>query len=512
MRDLIFKTLLPVAIIALSVLSFQMGVVVAANPELTEAPLGIQFLYCCTLFTLGGTSLGYPVDGPEFWQTILYASYFIAPVVSAAAFLELFYMLSRPLLSYDPFVRRNYYIFGYGRVGRAAINKLKQFNLEQSKRHSKTNFAESIFSTFFFSSWLHRAQYRYIIIDKNARASTASIHLFGSDEFFIKQDVQDHAIVKKLNFRKTEGVFLLTDDETLNLGLLKALEDQLGMGVSAVDAKKGLESHSVARFWRKSNLKYVFVRMNSRDFIDHMEKRSVHEAQAQNLLPRKFFFNTHIAAAGQFFDTYVNPEIREQLEVFEKWKLQNEIKTWVFFGFGRFSSTLCEGLLKREFGKTVQKIIIIDPHATEEHRIFEIEHPDFWRDSAETPSGHFAIRKPNVSLYNQPMENFSNFEGELEKYNLGSSLVVFGSQLDPVNFKTAITFKKVFGPRSKDLRFIIRCRDNEADERRLMTEIIAQSGLPIETIVVPTYTWVGAYFEDKLRELSAVSASKMMDK
>ncbi|MFM7822903.1 MAG: hypothetical protein ACKPB3_03915, partial [Bacteroidota bacterium] len=308
MRDFIFKTFLPLSIIALAVLSFQTGVVVAGNPELTQAPVGIQFLYSCTLFTLGGTSLGYPVEGPEFWKTVLYALYFIAPVVSAAAFLELFYMLSRPMLSFAPFVRKNYYIFGYGRVGRAAINKLRKLNSNRHLADSKVNLMKRLFSRFFFASWLHNSGYRYIIIDKNVRPSTASIHLFGSDEFLIKQDIQDLSIINKLSFGKTEGVFFLTDDENLNMGLLKCLEQRLGFSVIESNDSN---TDKIERLNRSTNdnLKFIFIRMNTKDFIDHLNFQFEERKKSNPMSPHCFFFNTHIAAAIQLFDDYRNDEL-----------------------------------------------------------------------------------------------------------------------------------------------------------------------------------------------------------
>jgi hypothetical protein len=47
------------ALFVAAVTSLQMGVVVKGASGLTAAPVGMQVLYACTLFTFGGASLGY---------------------------------------------------------------------------------------------------------------------------------------------------------------------------------------------------------------------------------------------------------------------------------------------------------------------------------------------------------------------------------------------------------------------------------------------------------------------
>jgi hypothetical protein len=501
LRDLIIKTVVPLSIIGTAVLSFQMGVVVSGNPGLTHAPLGVQLLYACTLFTFGGASLGFPLTGPDLWRDALYVTYFLAPVVSAAAFFELFYVLSRPLLSIDFFVAKQYIVFGYGRVGKASIAAVrKQIEVERQYQ----SFAHKTpFSRFRFNLWKFKNRVRFIVIDKHVRPSAAGVNLFGSDEFFIKHDLQDASIIKRLNLTKTDGIFVLTDDEWINLGILKVVEKYCS--VPEVQNENVSATH-LPPIWRGP--KFLFTRMNSRDFMRALDEQyRVRYSSSGD--PRFFFFNTHMESASQLFDTE-NPNhvLINEFREFHRWGQGREIHTWIFFGFGRFSSMFCEKLLDDEmFNEEVRDIIIIDKNATHELNLFKIEHADLWRHAGKEKG--FSILRDKASPIDAPMEELSKYQNILREHDLSSCLVVFGSNIDTANFNTAIAFKKLFsspGMPPCNLRYIVRSRDNEADEPALLQQIVSGSldrrSAAIPLIVVPTYSWMGAYFEDCFNTLN----------
>jgi hypothetical protein len=511
MRDLLLKVLPPLVVIFLSVISFQSGVTVPGNLALTDAPIGIQVLYSCTLFTLGGTSLGYPNGGPDFWRSVLYVMYFAAPLISAAALMELFYILSRPIVSMNLFNRETYLVLGYGRVGRAAIESVRK-NVQ-----SRNGFTDSKgfkwAARYFLLSWIYQIfKPRFIVFDMNVRQTTASVSFNGSDVHFVRHDLRDTKFIDDLSFGRIKGVFILTDDEWINLGILKALEKKL-----CKTTKQAINQNDDHIFFHKnaewdSSIEYVFTRMHSRDFMMAMS----HEYECRESKPKIHFFNTQMEAASQLFDTD-NPNecLLNEFSDFHKWGQGRDIHTWIFFGFGRFSSTFCEKLLEDEmFNNEVKEIIIIDQNASHEYKLFKIEHGDFWRITKNEKG--FNILSDKATIIDRPMEKLSDYEMQISdqlqmdilSHQAASALVVFGSNNDSANFNTAIAFKKFLKTRLSEhckFHFIVRCRDKDSYAPNLMQQIVAhskgKSGIDVPLIVIPTYSWVGAYFEDRFNDM-----------
>lgn len=495
MREALFKIVVPLFVIVAAVTSLQMGVVVKGASGLTAAPVGMQVLYACTLFTFGGASLGYPVEGPDAWRLVLYATYFLAPIISATAFFELFYVLSRPILSIDLFVRERYIILGHGRVGRAAQEAV----LRRTRRMSGGTGSKAVrlLRKLFFTSWMDCNRTGFIIVDRDVRQSAATVNMFGRNVHFIRYDLHDKALLKRLNLQRSAGVFILTDDEWVNLSLLQGIEE--------LCARKGGRG-----VWKGPSR--IFTRMRSRDHLLFLRGRH-QNFSGKGALPRFEFFNTHMEAADRLFadpgnapdglPTIHSSAVREAVGHVRAWAASGEVHTWVFFGFGRFCATICERLLDDPaFNAAVRRVIIVDVHATGSFKLFCRDHEHQWTGTLE-PGWRMFMDK--VTLLDRAMEDLALFEQELAGHDLRSALVVFGTNSQSANFETAVAFMKLFAPLNAGgggFKLLVRSYDEGAHEPELLdhlvTTIDARHGCATSVIIVPSYAWVSSYFEDRL--------------
>lgn len=75
-------------VFGMSVAAFRAGVDVSDRPGLPEAGLLSQLYYAAGLFVLGGLDLGTPVAGQPLQRGMLWATYFIAPLITTSAVVE----------------------------------------------------------------------------------------------------------------------------------------------------------------------------------------------------------------------------------------------------------------------------------------------------------------------------------------------------------------------------------------------------------------------------------------
>jgi hypothetical protein len=430
MNKIAIRLLIPFLIVILTVLAFKNGVSVADKPELHMQPVGILLFHAINLFTLGAKDLGQPIAGPYGWQMILYSMYYLAPLISITALAEIIYVLSKPFLPLLLYKGRHFIIIGSGRVGKAAYEALRQ----EYGRHIQV-----------------------VFVDKNVNETGGGFNVLHWRKLYINRDITDVKSLDELRLNSCRGAFILTDNEWLNMKAYYHLKKQMN----------------------EDNQTPIFTRLSSADVIRFM--------QADGQVPSWHrFFNIHIAASGQLFDShFINEDVKEGYNRFHNWH-NDEIITWLFFGFGRFASTFLSEVLRDDvFLKTVQKIVIIDMNAGQAWQNFIHDHP-----------AHVGF---NPILINSSMENIGLLKEQMADYANPHSIAVFGSNDETRNIKCAASFHKMYDKRN-ELKYIIRTRYKDSFPAELMQNVIGQ-----EVILVPTYHWIKAYFEDEFRSVSSTN-------
>ncbi len=74
--------------IAIGIIGFESGVGVSERPEVASSGLLTKAYYSLSLFVIGGVDLGTPQGGPLWGRTLLWLSYFGAPILAASTLLE----------------------------------------------------------------------------------------------------------------------------------------------------------------------------------------------------------------------------------------------------------------------------------------------------------------------------------------------------------------------------------------------------------------------------------------
>jgi len=320
--------------------------------------------------------------------------------------------------------KKHYLIIGYGRVGKAAADFL----------HDK--YPKS----------------RIVILDKSEIHHDNRTNFFKLKYLFLKRDVTDPKAFQGLDLKNCAGVYILTDNEWLNIKLY-------------YDIKPMLET--------QNQHVHIFTRITSVDLMSHLNDKMKKLSS-----PKSIFFNIHTAACGQLFDDiYINKNIENELRLFNQWK-EKGLEAAVFFGFGRFGSEFLKHMqMDIPIQKTLKKIIIVDPNADEAWKNF-----------------HFNLGyELNIEplLINANMENISLLESAFSEIDLGHTIAIFGCDNDVKNIKNATIFHKIYD-KNEFLHYVLRTKTSLNFSTEILDNFIGKNYL-----VIPTYEWIIDYFEDE---------------
>ena len=132
---------------------------------------------------------------------------------------------------------------------------------------------------------------------------------------------------------------------------------------------------------------------------------------------------------------------------------------------------------KNDFCKNRElRIIVIDPVVDQAWKYFQIDYPNL-------------IQTPPL-LIQSGMENLTVLEEELEKLSLGKTIAVFCSDSDVNNLRYATAFHRIYD-KADETRYILR-----TNTRNNFPDSVLQKFLGENHILIPTYDWIKAYFED----------------
>jgi len=448
MSKILLRLLIPPIIVILSVIAFKSGVVVQEKPDLTDMPVGMILFHCISLFGLGAKDLGFPTGGPMVWQYVLVSMYFIAPLVAFAAIAEILYFFTKSFLPLLLLGGGHYLILGYGRKGKSVVNALtKNDQPEQVK-----NLIHSILGS--------NRKHKLVIVDENIKENESGFSIFNLNRLKLHAELSDTSILNNLNVGKAKGIFIVTNDEWLNLNLYFKVKEILN--------KNGNTQASPI----------IYTSITSSELM-----HSVHLSELEKS-PNDHFFNVHVEASKQLFDSEnVNPSLDKEYHAFQAWK-RLTFENIVFLGFGRFARAFYHNLVDNNmFIQSISKLVILDKMPEESWQQLSFDY--------------------NVACAISPDFIACDLEHLLDKQRLiketikGSTLFVFGSNSEFLNLKTATVIHKIFGNHPGN-RYLIRLcyKDN-------FPVHFVKSMLGEETIFVPTHGWTEAFFEDEFKKLKA---------
>ncbi len=187
----------PLVVVVLAMLAFQSGVDVSDRGEIPDHDLFAQLYYSIGLFALGGMDLGMPTGGPPHWRGVLWCSYFLAPMIAAAAVIDGLVRALHPWLTRNWRWQNHIVIAGAGRVSSACVEVMR-------KRHPRVN-----------------------ILVVEPHPSRSNWHRLKSlpRVYGIQGDIRDKRVIARLRLQRSRCLLLLTNDELANIEVAVQLRD-----------------------------------------------------------------------------------------------------------------------------------------------------------------------------------------------------------------------------------------------------------------------------------------------
>ena len=122
----IWRSGLALVVTGVAIYAFRSGVGVSDRLGVEGAGLPTQLYYAIGLFVLGGLDLGVPTGGPALGRNLLWAAYFLAPVLTVGAVLEGLLRVWNPRWWRLRGLRDHIVIAGMGEVGNLYLEALRR--------------------------------------------------------------------------------------------------------------------------------------------------------------------------------------------------------------------------------------------------------------------------------------------------------------------------------------------------------------------------------------------------
>lgn len=423
MNKIVFRIIAPIVVVSLAIIALKCGVTVAGKQDLGNEPASILLFHCIGLFTFGAKDFGMPTGGNPILQNILYLTYFVAPLISLSALAECMYFFSKPILPLLLFRGNHFIIIGNGRVGKATTKQLQD------------NFG---------------IKSKVVIIDKNIEKESSGLQVFRNNKILVNADILNSEILQKINIKKAKGVFILTDNEWVNLKTYYQIRDNIS---------------------NNSNSR-IYVRLSSVDLIHFLENKNVNSDWNE----QHHFINVHTAATHQLFSNFQSKkESRKERQTFAEWT-KNPIKQVVLIGFGRFAQAILNELQINNYLNS-SKIIILD-----------LDAEAAWKNYT---SDNKNAKGLTPVLINGKMESLSNLQKDINVDVINDTLVIFCSGDETVNIKTATKFHKMYDS-NHSMKYILRIREGGKFPDHLLQAVVGKNYL-----LIPTYDWMEDFYEEE---------------
>lgn len=412
------------------------GTIVSKMPDLIKEHDVIIFFQVVSLFTFGAKDFGAPIGGPWLLQKLLWFFYFAAPLTTFVALADLF-LLAKPLfINYIIHLNPYYLVLGYGRVGKSAVESI-------NKKYKKSY---------------------CLILDKDAPASQNNFSIVFKHSIFLNKNISDIYPIHNILTSRCKGIYILTDNELLNLKLYDQLLNQI----------------STNNFKQTE----IYVRIRSSELFD------VNVLNKKTASQRSHFLNIHTATPELFFDKdyyeslsqaelinnnnsdAITKHFIKNYEQFSNW-LKEEYDCVLFLGFGTFSAYLYNHLKYLNVLNSSCKVIIIDQHARRNWDNFNL------------------INKHNEPiLYDTSVQHISESNTSLQKDFGNKVLCITATNDENINIKCAAYINRNYG-KSSNINILVRTKQHDTITNEMADYIFTKN----RWVIIPTYSWAKLYFD-----------------
>ena len=208
-RPLLWRVLAFAVVFLVAVAGLSMGVGVSER-DLSGVGLAERAYYALGLFVLGGLDIGTPVGGPPGGRALLWAAYFLAPIITVSALVETAIRLIGPLALRVRPLSGHVVIGGAGRLALLYVRKLR----ERERRRP------------------------IIVVDRNPSPPLIGELRNVHRALVINGDIASDEVLGGLRLKHAHRVLLLTGDDYANLDaaakILRLAPDRAGRIIAHV--------------------------------------------------------------------------------------------------------------------------------------------------------------------------------------------------------------------------------------------------------------------------------------
>jgi hypothetical protein len=443
------RVILPVFVLAGALFCFRSGVVVSKLPGLASEPDPIILFYIVSLFTFGAKDFGAPIAGPWVLQGFMWVFYFLAPLITMVAMADILSIV-RPLFIWFILNFRPYYlVLGYGRIGKSALEAI------QSKAGRK-NYV--------------------IILDKDVDDSVNDFSVIFEHVLTLRSKITPDGDWRKYISGQCRGVFVLTDQELLNLRIYHELKSRLSeVQLQEITGFTRIRSKDIIHaLTRQDGNGGIYEPRNNCNWAHH-RFINVHE-EAPHLLFNGFQglgINDSVRSIGD----EVLAHYRREVDKFSA-MMSGNFDTVVLVGFGTFSSSVLVHL--KEEGKITSetKLIIVDPLASRNWISFLSSFPEFKGFDPTLSADDFSVILEHDAL-SDPDRKYLCFYGT-------------NDEEQNVYYASYFSRKMKFNP---NIHAVIRTKYMEVVQDDLLDSLLGYK----RWVIVPTYTWIKLSFEKMIK-------------
>lgn len=171
-------------IIVIGLIGINNGVYFADIPNIGQETFAVQLYYIISLFLMSGIDLGMPIGGEQFYRSLVYAAYFLAPIIAVTSAIEAI------LRSVDPnFFKRKYknhiIIIGASKLSLTRLDDIREEKI--------------------------------IIVDDNENNVNLEYFKKLKNIRFIIGDYESPNLIEKLNIDLCKYIWIFTDDDFQNI-------------------------------------------------------------------------------------------------------------------------------------------------------------------------------------------------------------------------------------------------------------------------------------------------------
>jgi len=403
-KTALYRILPSLLVFILALLAFNNGVYLEDKPNICTDTLFVQIYYSIGLFLLAGIDFGMPMGGTEFYRILLYISYFLAPLITVSAVIEVALKTIGSDYLEKPF-KNHVVIIGSSKEAISLVHGYNVSSLMHSSlwRWKEGNFFKRVIYNFkFFRSIIIKyflggeekiGYYEYtklIVVEQDPNNTKLEWFRELSKKQEVKiiiGDINHSSILNRLNVEQALNCIITTNNDILNINISLKLQHDYNV-----------------------KIENIITRVEDNDIIMDLIK---YDSDA-------CLTSTHRALTNSFLFRYI------QTFLF--------LENLVIFGFGTFGQNILESL---SGSITLKNLIIIDPDAEQKYKNW------LFKKKLYNENFNPAFK---VKTYNNKQQDSQLIERIKEKYNKEQCIhfIMCAKLPDYANIKLAINIAESF--------------------------------------------------------------------